>query len=65
MSHFVQCDRCHTKRQHLIPSRELPSGWERVCGADLCDMCSQLLHKFLQPQPILTTAERADAEKNA
>ena len=62
---FAQCDRCHAKRAHLIPTRELPTGWETICGADLCEMCIQLLHQFLEPHRVLTTAERAEAEKNA
>ncbi len=67
MSHLIHCDRCgKQERLRLIISyRDLPSGWETVCGADLCENCGRLLHQFLQPIPKLSIAERNEAEKNA
>lgn len=57
MSLEIKCDRC---RETIDPvsldqfnSAHLPSGWECVCGADLCPTCSIKLHRFLANGPIV------------
>lgn len=48
MSLWNHCDRCGAQGK-LRVDRDLPPGWERVCGTDLCNDCSRLLHEFLSP----------------
>lgn len=58
MSLIQRCNRCQNEEAPIVEFRidnegdfrevRLPSGWERVCGADLCLKCSTALHEFLR-----------------
>lgn len=55
MSLQRQCDRCGvmSKLDTSVGEKTAfiitPTGWGRVCGTDLCEKCSEELHKFLRP----------------
>jgi hypothetical protein len=45
-----RCDRCGAEAESRDPNYQ-PSGWEVVCGAELCEKCSMALHEWLRPIP--------------
>jgi hypothetical protein len=55
MSHFVRCDRCATE-DSVMGTISLPPGWQKICGADLCEPCCMMVHDFIRFKP-------SDAEK--
>ncbi len=55
MSHFVKCDRCSVE-DSVLGTVTLPPGWQKICGADLCEPCCTLVRDFIRFKP-------SDAEK--
>lgn len=47
MSHFVRCDRCAIE-DSVMGTISLPPGWQKICGADLCEPCCALVHDFIR-----------------
>lgn len=75
MSHatIFKCDHCQREWPSNKPN--LPSGWEVICGADLCDVCSRELHRWLggagsfvfvstEPPPDRATSAPGGASRN-
>jgi hypothetical protein len=60
MATVKRCDRCGHDEIDTVANRELPNGWERVCGVDLCNKCSRELHKWLEPIPKTIAYVRED-----
>jgi hypothetical protein len=51
MSFQVVCDRCG-KTANPPNKEHLPTGWEKVAGADLCEKCGEEFHEFLRNPPV-------------
>jgi hypothetical protein len=50
MSHFVRCDRC-AMEDSVMGTISLPPGWQKICGADLCEPCCAMVHDFIRFKP--------------
>ena len=59
MSHFVRCDRCATENT-VMGTLSLPPGWQKMCAADLCESCCELVRDFIRFKP--SDAERLPVE---
>lgn len=59
MSHFVRCDRCNIE-DAVTGTITLPPGWQKICGADLCEPCCMMVRDFIRFKP--GDAERLPVE---